>query len=179
MNDGTDPQTAPAPDSSVIRELRAKLDEQSKALKERDTQLESLTTKLTDFERSKLETEERLRLELADTKKNLEDLKPLTKKVEHYEGTLKDLFEKRLASLPDEHRPHVEAITSIVTGYAEKLTTLDAATKLIPTEKAPAKAGVTPNPSNPTSPNPQAPPARTGAELEAVGWGFKSLRSAT
>lgn len=143
MSDPTvDPQVTPSPaptgDSQAIREVRAALDETKRKNAELADQNKQLAKQISDIEKAKLDDLERLKVELSERTQELEATKSSSEgaatRLQRFEATFTALYEAELASVPEEHREKVAALSS-VGEWDDRLTALRTAVSLLPVER--------------------------------------------
>lgn len=143
--------TPPAGDSQAIRDLRAALDDHKRKLAEVSDRNKTLEKQITDAERAKLEDIERLKLELSDALQENERVKSSLEggasRLERFEKTFSGLYESELATVPEEHREKVAALSS-AGEWDDRLTALRTAVSLLPTEQDRKHFGTTNSPGD-------------------------------
>jgi hypothetical protein len=150
---------APSQDSSVIREMRAKLDAALAEKKSAETQRDETAAKLKEKNDAELSETERLKQQVAE-------LAPLRDSHGKYVGKLEALYAEELAAVPEEKRPAVEALSKSG-DWGDRLDAIKAAKGLL-TITAPA-----PQPMGAAN----SPGARAGAGAtppEAPKWDFST-----
>ncbi len=112
-------ETPPA-DSNAIRQMREQLNTvlaEKKLADERATKAEAL---ITESERAKLADNERLQLELADERKKVLELNPLTERTQQLEAKFTKLYEDKVAALPADKQEQARQLCEVVTSPEQR-----------------------------------------------------------
>lgn len=109
------PPTPPA--DNTVKEMRGRIDalttqlKEAEGLKEKAALADQLQARLTEIERSKLEESDRLKLELADAQKKAGEADALRDEVGRFQSKAQGEYESIIASVPEEKRAMVEALS--------------------------------------------------------------------
>lgn len=169
-------------ESSVIRELRAKINELSPlASKAAELEQRAITAeeKATALEREKMTELERTAHELKDRDNKIGDLSKMVgelttvkSKLDAFSATFEELYTAEIASFPEAVRENVQQLSS-QGDWPDRLKSLRAARSLIPAESSSTGNGVQP-PMNPGNPGggakPKSPTLEETAKNPSQTW---------
>lgn len=145
-------------DNGTIQELRARVDELNKQVREVGETNQTLSQQLEEAKREKMTEIERIQSERDEFKNRTADLSQYQSKAEKYEQTMQRQYEARLSSLSDDVRAEVQSLSS-VGDWADRVGALEAAVGLMAKVK-PTKAGTNTDPG--ATPPPATPPTDGG-----------------
>jgi hypothetical protein len=162
--------TVEPPDVKRQRDHIAALEADLKTQKERAIAAEAL---ITESERAKLADNERLTLELADERKKVADLNPLTERTTQLEAKFTKLYEERIATMPAEVQVKARELTEVVTSPEGKFDMLMKWESMLMPAVVP-KAGGTPN--GVPAPGTIPPTPQTPTVIDPSKWGEIDLQ---
>lgn len=158
-----EPIQNPPEDTSVIREMRAKLDAANQEAKAREQEAASLKAQLDEIEKQKMTDNERLRAEKAEAEGKLSELETYRDEHGKLASKLESLYNAQLEAVPDAQRSQVESLSK-QGSWADRLESLSAAVQLI----APVPVivpRIQPGHPGPVTETPPAPEQKTNADV--------------
>jgi len=165
----TEPVVTP-PENSTIRDMRAKVEESTRAAKAAADEAAQLKAQLDAIEREKMSEQEKLRADLALAQEKAKELDTVRDEHGRFASAFENLYNEALSQVPEDKRADVERLTS-QGSWADRYQALQSASKLIGT------TGVSVPRIQPTSPSvvtdPQVtPPTKTNLDVAKSGGVF-------